>query len=250
MPQTAAEAEDKTQAEAKETAGKKSVMVPVAALEAERRKRHEAELRAAKLEGQTEGLQQRTEQDAPKEYTRAELRELVEAGKLNETQADEVMDRQLERRIMTKAEETFRATSETTTRAQRVEQVIDRYADAIPAVLTEGSAERERLVREYQYLIEHGHPENKATQLAALRAAFGPVEKLQTKHAESRETHMESGGSGGRDDTTDDADGPPKNLTAGQKAFYADAISKRVYKDWKAVREELSKWGGKKRAAR
>ena len=88
-----------------------------------------------------------------------------------------------------------------------------------------------------------GFPDNKVTEVAALRAAFGDPAAIRAARDTGRngpgETHQEVGNSGERPGNSGlEADGKPKGLTAREDAHYANLIGRGVYKDWKAVTEE------------
>ena len=203
---------------------------------AEREKRHNLEREISELKGQMEGL--RAKADAPKQYTRQELASLVDDGKLEQGQADQIMENQLRAKVTKEAKDAAVAAVTSNARIDRVNTEIARYKEAVPDVLNDGSAARQRVEQEFQYLVALGDDPNAATELKALRAVYGPVDNLQ-KGEPARETHQETGGED--PDAGDDGmrtDGMPKGLTAAQRAYYKPLIG-RLYKDWDEVQAEL-----------
>jgi hypothetical protein len=206
-------------------------VVPLEALEAERAKRQSMQVELAELRGKVDGLS--ASQSQPKkeerEYTRAELRQFVDDGKLTEDQADEIRERQSEARLGKKLTQKV----ETTTRTDRVQAIIDQYKAAKPDIMIPGSDDRAKVEREFQYLVSLGHPQTLETEAAALRAAYGPVETL-AKGKPSLETHQDGGsGDGGKSDGDDEkAAGGPRGLTAEQRAHYMRQIDRGFYDGW------------------
>ena len=176
--------------------GKK--MVPLDALEAERAKRHDLERRVAGMQGQLQGLKDATSaQAAPAEepLTAAELRTAVEQGKITQAEADDLRDRQLEDRLTSRLTGALESTLSARDISSRVDTDIARYKAAIPEIDESGSAQREKVQREYDYLVGMGHkPDDLRTELLAVRSAFGPIDDLERVRVRERETHGETGG--------------------------------------------------------
>lgn len=206
-------------------------------LMSEREKRHAVEREVSELKGRMDALSKQT--TAPtKTYSRSELRALVDEGKLDEARADEIMDQQLTSKVTSTVTDSVVSALSSNQLKDRVEAEIGRYTALVPDVMETGSAARQRVEQEYQYLTSLGDAPDKATELKALRSVYGPVDKL-TKSEPARETHQEHGDDSV--DTGDDGmrtDGMPKGLTAAQRAYYKPMIG-RQYKDWKAVEDEL-----------
>ena len=185
------------------------------------------------------------EQSPPeKVFSRAELRGLVDEGKITQEAADAYLDKQAEERITQKVTATVTAKLTDGQRAATVEQVLGEYRALVPAAWEEGSKERAKVAKEFKALVALGAPDNKVTEAAALRAAFGDPEVIRESRATGRrgpgETHVETGGGDkpGAGDGKDD--GPPKGLDVTKAAYYQKQIDKGIYPDWKAVRTELA----------
>ncbi len=202
---------------------------------AEREKRQALEREVSELKGRMETLNK--QQTAPKQYTRHELEQLIDDGKLDRSKADQIMDAQIEARVRQSVTDDVRAEMVTRSRDDRVAAELDRYVASIPDVATPGTDARRRVEQEFQYLTSLGDAPNKATELKALRAVFGPADGLQ-KSEPSRETHQEAGEDTGGEDSGMRTDGIPKGLTEAQRVYYKQLIG-TVYRNWKEVEDEL-----------
>ena len=105
----------------------------------------------------------------------------------------------------------------------------------------DSSAAFAKLQTEFTWLTGHGHAKDQSTELAAARAAFGPIKDVEaTARPGKRATHEETGGHG--DDAGDGGDGLPKDikLSERERTHYASQVGHELrYPDWKAVAEEL-----------
>lgn len=225
--------------------------VPQKALEDERGKRQALERQVAQLQGQVEGLAaasqpasgvgQGQNQQREQELTPAELRQAVAEGRLSEDEAEQIRDRQRERRINTRIDEAVENTVAVRDLNTRVNGEIGRYKAAIPDLNDKASAAYAKLQGEFDNLVGLGNdPRETRTQLMAARAAFGDIAKLETAaSAEERETHQETGGGspGGDGGGGGSDDAWPKDTTAAQKRYYNDLINKGIYTREKAVAE-------------
>jgi hypothetical protein len=179
--------------------------------------------------------------EAPKVYTRAELNALVAAGQINQEQADAQMDIQTREAARAEARE---VATNTVTQAQQKERVtsdIARYVAVKPELKDRGSADFQKVAAEYQFLVGLGDPPTLATELKAIRAAFGAVETIEqaAKGRPSHDSHQEHGAGGG-------SAGPKGGkgtlkLSERERAHYEPKVGPgKMYPDWKAVEEELS----------
>lgn len=197
------------------------------------------DLEMAELRGRL-SAQTATPPPAPvKVWTRAELENQVALGQMTEEAASQVYEAQIQRRV----DETVKSTVDVRSLVDRLDAELTEYETLRPDVLKAGSADRQRVAAEYQYLTRNGSPETKATELAALRAVFGPIAKLKAASAATsrRETHQEGGsGDGGADNADTRQDGSPKGLSARERQFYQRGIDDGRYADWKAVEAELA----------
>lgn len=211
----------------------------------EQRAADEAARLRSELEAERAERAKQDKADPPRQYSRTELNQLVADGKITQDAADAVWERQVEERATAKATEAATAVVAKREREATVAAQLKEYRELVPVAWETGSKERARVGREYEYLVKNlGYPGNQATEVAALRAAFGDPADIRQARSAGRngpgESHEEVGG-GERpgDGGEDKGDGPPKGLTARQKAYYETGISQGRYKGWKEVREEL-----------
>ena len=190
------------------------------------------------LKGKLDALAKPPEQ--PREFTRAELTASVEKGNLTQEQANDLWERQLIGQSRKVAREEALEVVTTTRTTGLIDAEMRRYKELVPDVMREGTEARAKVAEEYKYLVDRGHPENRTTELAALRAALGSTEKLEKAKSRSKpDVHAdEQSGAGGDDDTGGDK-GPIKGLSARERDYYTSQIAKGRYKDWDAVKEEL-----------
>lgn len=204
---------------------------------AERAKRHDLEKEVAELRGKVDGLSTKPA-EAKREFSRAELKRLVDDGKVSQEEADRTLDDQQDKRIERTVRKTVDSTIGQQTQAQRVKSEVDRYKTALPDIVNEGTEARAKAGAEYQYLTGLGHPDSVVTELAALRAAFGPADRLVTGRVE-RETSQDVGSDAGPGSDNSE-DGIPKTLTAREREFYKERVGPgKLYPDWKTVENEL-----------
>jgi hypothetical protein len=213
----------------------------------QKRERELAALRAefeAKLEKATA-----KPADQPKRYSRPELLAAVSAGTIPQDQADAEWERQIREDARAEARQ---IATETVSRAQRMESVstqISQYTEAVPELLDRGSDTYQKVAGEFRFLVAQGDdPKSLSTELKAIRAALGPVEKVRAARSgrASHEDHRETGGGGG-------GAGPRGGqgnlkLTERERAHYQRGIDNGLYKDWKAVETELKFKSGAKAA--
>jgi hypothetical protein len=206
-------------------------MVPLAALEAERKSRQKLETDLARLSGTVEGLkasQQKPADTAPTIYTRAQLRAMVNDGKITEDQMDAQLEAQLEAKLTQKVETTAKATAAETRITAEVNSGIAAYLEAFPDLNDLESETREKVHAAFDRLCRRGAPDNVATELSAMEAALGPLTPKGRK--KQPETHQETGGSGSGPRDRNDTDATwAKGLTAAQKAHYQKQIDRGGY---------------------
>ncbi len=223
-------------------------MVPLEALEAERRKRQDSDTRAAELQGQIRGLaavKTEPKADSSKELSAAELRQAVEEEKLTPDEAEAIKARQIEKRVTANVTQDVETTLARKNLGERVSTEAARYKRAIPDLLDQSSAAFGKVQTEFTYLIAQGYDANDPrTELIAVRGAFGDIDQLEKigKPGE-RETHQEVGGnaepgSQGNEDSGS-KDMPPKGLSRDAKKHYGAQIERGMYPDWAAVSKEL-----------
>lgn len=200
----------------------------------------------AELEAKLEAAKAAPKAETQKRYTRAELTAMVDSRQITQDQADAQLEWQSQEDAKATA---ARVAVETVTSAQRksyVDAEIGRYKAVAPEILDDASEVRERIKEEYNFLVGTlGDPNSLDTQLKAIRSVLGPVEKLErARNAKaSHESHRETGGGGGGP-TEGGKKGEGKlsydNLSAREKAHYDKLIARGLYKDIKAVNDELA----------
>lgn len=183
--------------------------------------------------------------DKPQAVSRADLLAAVDEGKMSLAQADQVWEKQITDRATQQA--TAAASQEASHREAkgRIDDELRRYKEAIPAAWRDGSDERSKVVDEYRHLVSIGMPDATQTELAALRAVYGPIEKIQKSRSQSQravEAEEQSGGGGDTDDATRGKGSNyalVKTLSAREKEHYDAQIKAKRYKDWSEVEAEL-----------
>jgi hypothetical protein len=186
--------------------------------------------------------EERAKAEKPKVLSRAELNQLVADGSLTEDARDEYLEKQREERIEQRLEAKFAAERKQSDRISLINAQMERYKTLIPDVMVAGSEPRARVESEFNFLVSvDGQPQSNeealALELKALRAAFGPVDRLKETTRKRRETHQETGG-GAADEGGPKEDTAPSKLTARERDHYQRLIDSGVYTGWKQVREE------------
>lgn len=197
------------------------------ALREELRQLREGQVR---LEERTSAATNREAQSSARTYSRAELRALVEEGKISEAQMDQVLDEQAKREKETLREELRQSLSKEVSEIDRGKQIQDqlsRYQAKIPNAWQNGTDERGRVQREYERLTRvMGFPDGPATDLEALRAAFGPIEALESGGRTKPEPHREAGASGQSEGRPMNSEfgTPPKGISRETQQFYENLM--------------------------
>jgi len=175
-------------------------------------------------------LEESRKTEKSEEHTREELLTMVEDEKLTQVQADKLWEEQITTNVTKKV---LGAVAHRDS-SKQVDQTLGEYKRLKPTLLKNGSEDREKVSREYEYLISTGLPNSVATELAAVRNVFGPVENLKKKL--DLETHQETGGGEKPETVENDV---AKGLSTRQKKYYQKRIDDNVYKDWAEVEAEL-----------
>lgn len=185
-------------------------------------------------------------QDQPTEkvWTAAELQKMVDENQITSAQAQDQLERQRLAQAERIARDVARQEAEAARQRGTVDDQLTEYETLFPDVLKEGSADRTKVRRQYDYLVGIGQPATKATELVALGMVYGPLESVRAarKGRNKTESHEDIGGGdpGSRDDRDDDGEAPPVDLklTKDERRYYQQGIEKGIYKDWAAVRDE------------
>lgn len=214
----------------------------IAALKSAERKREEE---VSRLQAQIDGLAAQVKAkpaDAPKRYTRAQLNAAVAASEITQEQADAEIERQIREDARADGQ---RAAVETITAVERkklVDSDIARYKAAAPEILDDAHETRGKIREEYQALIALGDdPKDVATQLKAIRAVLGPIDRLERSRSgrTQHETHRETGGGGGPAAGRQKTGKLSDQLNAEGREHYEKGIKQGRYKDWADVEAEL-----------
>jgi hypothetical protein len=196
-----------------------------------------------RLEERLNNLESQPAQQPKQKYTRKQLRQAVDAGTITQDDMDDILENQLRQEIQGEIRSTVTTASSEISRDNLVDTEIRRYKELVPNVLVQGSEERNRVEGEFRYLTGVGQDErSKTTELAALRAALGPVEKLRKTSEltpDRRETHQDVGGGGDEPPAPDAGHAVLKKLNNDQKTYYKRQIDKGIYKDWDQVAKEM-----------
>lgn len=210
-----------------------------AALENQERK-HESQLGnlRAEFEAFKAGVSKQAPQDkqeAPKRFTRAELSAAVKADQITQEQADDIFAKQVTEDAKSGAVRAALEAVNGATQQKDIDNDLAQYRRLEPGLRDKGSELFERAKAEFDYLRSRGQPDNLVTELAAIRAVLGPLDKLEKAKSAARaaEHHEESGGGGegGRKDQKKVLE----TLSAREKSYYQKLIDNGHHKDWAEV---------------
>jgi hypothetical protein len=172
----------------------KAAEAKAAQVEAEARSEREERIRLEeRLRAQVEARKQ-----VEPEYSWDQLQAAVEAGTISQAKAFEIRDQQL----YAKWEAKQQAREEQSRVLSSVSTEMTEYKKLVPNAIVPGTDERQKVEREYGYLVQRlGRPQTKeqelSYELAAARAAFGDLDTLKTKQSLStkplsREAYMDT----------------------------------------------------------
>jgi len=210
-------------------------------------KYHVERERAARLEGELEALRKQPAAApaaaTPARYTGAQLQSYIDEGKITVGQAlayqEESLKLETSRLVDQKVEEKL----STATRQSTVQREVSRYQEAIPDITVPGTEARQKLEREYAYLVNMGYDaRDPKTEVLAARAAFGDPDLIKQRQAArtittGRDTMQDIAANGKPKPSEKD---PLKDLSSSQRQHYQRMIDKGVYKGWAEVKEELA----------
>lgn len=175
-------------------------------------------------------------------YTWAQLEDGIAQGTITRAWANEYREKVVKEQAKKEALEEARREFSRANQGSSVDSELNRYVKANPDIMKHGSEVRQRVEREYAYLVRMGSPDTLSTQLAATRAALGDIEAVE-KAAKQRpantETFMET-------HTPSKKNAPAKSfeetLSADVKDHYRKMMKGGAIKmnDWKTV-EEIEK---------
>ena len=179
----------------------------------------------------------------------------IEAGRLSRGQAMAYWEKQLRSELETE----FTAKTESVSKLTSLGSEMAEYKSLVPNLTVHGTEERNKVEREYGYLVQRlGTPQTKEAQLsmeaAAARAAFGDLDTLKTKKSLSakpqpREAYLETS-SAQRKPTASTKD-PKAGLTAREVAHYERMMKNGRYPGgWADVQKEHQEYDQYKQGQR
>jgi hypothetical protein len=178
--------------------------------------------------------------EAEKRFSKSELNVAVKAFQITEEQSDEIWAKQIREDATREAEDRILGRLKMERSQERVSADINEYKRLAPEILDVNSDVRKKIAAEYGYLTGIGQPGNVATELAAIRAVLGSVDRLKlakSSHSDD-ESHQETGGyqiGGSKSQAKTVVDG----LSTREKDYYDGMIKKGMYKNWNEVEAEL-----------
>ncbi len=209
---------------------------------------HALQTQVATLTGRLDELSQDKGQAAQPEpttrYTRAQLAKAVEDGQCTQETADDYLDKQQREDIERTVRDTVKQTMQVETRTGTVGGQLAEYRQLVPEAFEAGHDAQIALERETDFQVGTLglDPESPTTDLAVLRARYGPIESLKAAKGTkgTPETHSDTGSDRpGGDGTGGNADDTPKGLSARRRAHYQKGIESGLYAGWEAVAKEL-----------
>lgn len=196
-----------------------------ARLESERRRDLEARMQAISAAPAA-----KPEEKPP--LTRAQLRALVDDGKISQDDMDAELERQIEARIAKRVESVHAVKD----RSSKINTEIDLYMEKIPDLNDSGSDSRKRVVEEFNRLRKLEYPNDASTELLALRSVFGDPREVKIPETgnQDRETDMTIHSGAGAEPTKEKAKGPGpmKGLEQHHIDYYQHGIDKGRFKGW------------------
>lgn len=179
------------------------------------------------------------QQDPPKRYSRVELKAAVSAGQVTQDQADDIWAKQVKDEAREEAVAAAREDSSRRTQQEQLDHDLNEYKRLAPEIKDRTSDTFEKVRTEFQYMTRNGSPKDLATELAAIRAVLGPLDKLEkAKSATRSEDHDQQGG-GGRQEERKAGKKLVDTLSPREKSYYQGLIDRGHHKDWGEVEKVL-----------
>ena len=156
--------------------------------------------------------------DKPVTYTRAQLKQYVDAGQIDEDQMQVILDQQRERDIEARLIQKFEKDIGSRTKAQKIESRIKAYIAVKPELSDPKSEATKALKRRVDQLVEvhDADPNSPSTHALALDMEFGSPEALKPAQETTRQklTTRTAGGSSQTKDNSKSSklQGLPKGL--------------------------------------
>lgn len=190
-----------------------------------------------------------TQDNAPREYSVSELDAAVANNQITMQQRDQIFAQQIERKAAQAARAEATQIIETTTRENSLDSELQQYASVSRELTQEGSPLRQRVASEFEYLVQRGAPRDLSTELAAVRAVMGPIERARSyAQGRTRGADMSQDSYGGRPLSPRERrmEDQFSRLSPQQKQFYEKHIQSGLYADKAAVLAELNYRRGSK----
>lgn len=211
----------------------------------------------AKLETLKEvGVVKRDQPATEKVFTWSELEQAIADGKLTRAEALDYREKQVIRQAKEQARTEWTAEQSARERTQTIASQVGEYVTAEPSLQDMSSELRQKVEREYQWLVSvHGEPEKnsvqyRAMELNAVKNVLGPLDGLKRKRQsetmtrDNRETYVERADTSQRtvETRSGDENTPPKGLTSLQIQHYEKMFHKSsAYPNgWADVRKEMA----------
>ena len=182
----------------------------------------------------TQQSQQAGQAEKPQRYTRQQLNTAVTNCTITQEDADNIWDQQVQAEIDEKIAAGVAQGIAENSVASKVTEGLARYKAAYPSLDDANSEEFTKVQAKFDQMVNHfGMPKNAGTELAALEATFGPVEKkAPRKGREIIQSFDESVGASGGTKGGDKQADPSASITGRRKAFYEGEIGKGIYSGW------------------
>ena len=185
-------------------------------------------------------------------YTWTQLEDFITAGTLTRAQAAEYREGQIKQEADVMLDRKLEQRLQQAERTRTVTTDLDSYKALVPTIMQPGTPEREKVTREFQYMVQVlGMPNTVNTELAATRAALGDLDSV--KRARSADTIRRDNLEATVETTTPGktpvkGKDPIEGLDARQKDHYQRMIKAGRYKNgWDDVRKELTWTRGSKK---
>lgn len=189
------------------------------------------------------------ENNVEPEYSWAQLNEFIAAGRMTLADAQAYRESLLEKKLVAKAQATFRKEASTTDRLNILNSGIAAYANAVPALRNETSSERIRVEEEFNWLLDAqgvsldalSLPNRRALELTALRTVYGSVESLQRRNSVvNTATQQEIPGGNPPQRKPNPGQDVLNKLDNRQREYYRSRIQSGMYSGWGEVVAELT----------
>jgi hypothetical protein len=166
--------------------------------------------------------------------TRTAMRALVDEGKATQDEMDAELERQSEQRV----EQRVASAQDVKGRAAQIDAKIDLYLQRVPDLNDKASDNHARVREEYAVLRKLEYPDDKSTELLALRAVLGDAEKItipeegNTERPIDTTTHGGGGGEGEAAGKKPAGPGPVKGVAEHFVEYWTDGIKEGRYSGW------------------